>query len=142
MKERFPDAQNFELRKNRSAQGGETQTADDQGVDIGRALSPEFFLSISQFDIGRSVFKAQESYGEKSLSECDEQLVKMRAELLLKLNMVFYKMFKLVDHDKHHLEESNHGKHFALKHLILPTLLFKLVKDELSQVDAYEAEAF
>ena len=65
-------------------------------------------------------------------------IVPMRTELLLKLNMIFCKLFKHVNHNLHCDRESNHGKHFALKGLILPTLLFKLVKNEMAEVNLFE----
>ena len=62
----------------------------------------------------------------------------MRTELLLKLNMIFCKLFKHVKHNLHWDRESNNGKHFALKSFILPTLLLKLVKNEMAEVDLFE----
>ena len=47
----------------------------------------------------------------------------MRAELLLKLNTIFYKLFKFVNHEFRLQPQTNHGKHYALKNFILPTLI-------------------
>ena len=52
--------------------------------------------------------------------------------------MIFCKLFKRVDHNKHWDRESNPGKHFTLKSFILPTLLLKLVKNEMAEVDLIE----
>ena len=65
-------------------------------------------------------------------------MIRVRAELLLKLNMVFYKLFKFVSHDFRLHPETNHGKHYKLKSFILPTLRYLLVKDQMSQVPIYE----
>ena len=55
-------------------------------------------------------------------------MIRVRAELLLKLNMVFYKLFDFVSHEFRLQPETNHGKHYALKSFILPTLRYLLVK--------------
>ena len=53
----------------------------------------------------------------------------MRAELLLKLNMHFYKLFKFVNHEFRLHPETNHGKHYAFKDKVMETLIFKLIKE-------------
>ena len=74
----------------------------------------------------------------QSLSTFNEELIRMRAELLLRMNMIFYKIFKQVDQNLRMKPDTNHGKHYALKEFILPTLRYKLVKDALSKVEIYE----
>ena len=56
--------------------------------------------------------------------------------MLLKLNMAFFRLFKFVNHDFRLHPKTNHGMHYNLKDKIIPTLLFKLVSDELAQVKA------
>ena len=62
----------------------------------------------------------------------------MRVELLLKLNMNFYRLFKFVNHDFRLHLDTNHGKHYALKDKVMQTLLLKLIQEQLAQVPRYE----
>lgn len=59
--------------------------------------------------------------------------------MLLKLNMIFYKLFKLVDHRFRLDPDTAHGKHFGLKQWIMPTLCYKLVKEQMRQIKVVDA---
>ena len=59
--------------------------------------------------------------------------------MLLKLNMSFYKLFKLVDHRFRLNRETNHGKHYSLKDRIMPTLRYKLIQEQMNQVKRVDA---
>ena len=61
----------------------------------------------------------------------------MRAQLLIQLNMDFYRLFNFVNHEYRLQTQTNHGKHYAQKSKILPTLIQKLVKDQLIKVQMY-----
>ena len=62
------------------------------------------------------------------------EVIRGRAEALIKLNLAFYKLFKFVNH-KFRLDEStNHGKHYAMRDYVVPTLRYKLIKRELLDV--------
>ena len=58
--------------------------------------------------------------------------------MLLCLNMYFFKLFKFVNHDFRLYPETNHGQHYAFKDKVMPTLIFKLVGEQLRQVPKYE----
>ena len=62
----------------------------------------------------------------------------MRVQLLLNLNMYFFKLFKFVNHDFRLYPETNHVQHYALKDKVMPTLIFKLVGEQLRQVHKYK----
>ena len=61
----------------------------------------------------------------------------MRVELLLILNMNFYRLFKFVNHEFRLHPETNHGKHYALKDKVMETLRFKLIQEQLAQVPRF-----
>ena len=61
----------------------------------------------------------------------------MRVELLLRLNMNFYRLFKFVNHDFRLYLDTNHGKHYALKDKVMETLRLKLIQEQLAQVPRY-----
>ena len=81
-------------------------------------VKSELVLKVSQFSIDMQDFGAYSTLHNKDISE-----ITVRAELLLKVNMVFLKLFKFVNHASRHDEDTNHGKHYALKSFILPTVL-------------------
>ena len=57
-------------------------------------LRCDFNLNVGQFKIDK-----QDLRGDSDLQNKSKAIIRVRAELLLKLNMVFYKLFNFVSHD-------------------------------------------
>ena len=54
--------------------------------------------------------------------------------MLLKLNIVFFKLFQFVNHELRLNINTIHGQHYSLKTFILPTLIYLLVRTNLKEV--------
>jgi len=65
----------------------------------------------------------------------DDEVLQNRADTLLKLNMAFYKLFKLVNQKFRLAQDTNHGKHYSLRERVFPTLRYRLIKEELSEIE-------
>ena len=133
MKSMFPDADKFLLRDtNEDKKGAESN--DEEASSLANLLHTDFILSPGQFNL------ASQDFSAKSSVSCKEnRIINMRVELLLKLNMHFYRLFKFVNHEFRLHAETNHGKHYALKDKVMETLRFKLIKEQLAQVERYNS---
>lgn len=116
LKRKFPDAQEFTLRSK-----GEKPPA----TDFKSLIYVDFVLKVDEFGL------SSDSFTNETLIGLDNALVQRRAATLLKLNMAFYKLFKLVNHKFRLDAETNHGKHFVLREKVMPTLRFKLIKEQM-----------
>ena len=133
MNQMFPDAQDFVLngkKKNRQNQ----EESKDAECSIARDLRCNFVLNTGKFNMYPEDFKAiqrlflHENCTEKLIHEHWSKIL-MRIEMLLKLNMAFFKLFKFVNHDYRLQPDTIHGQHYLLKDKIIPTLINQLVKD-------------
>ena len=51
-------------------------------------------------------------------------VIRMRAKLILRLNKMFYNLFRFVNQENRHDQESINGKYFAFTKFVMPTLRF------------------
>ena len=133
MKSMFPDADKFLLQDIIDEKKG-AQSNDKDASSLENLLHTDFILSSGQFNL------ASQDFSAKSSVSCKEnRIINMRVELLLKLNMYFYRLFKFVNHEFRLHPETNHGKHYALKDKVMETLRFKLIQEQLAQVPRFNS---
>ena len=61
-------------------------------------------------------------------------VIALRAKFLLKLNKLFYTLFKIMNQENRLNSDSRHGKYFSFAKYILPQLRFLLVKEQLEEL--------
>ena len=133
MKSMFPDADKFLLQDIIEEKKG-AGSNDKDASSLENLLHTDFILSSGQFNL------ASQDFSAKSSVSCKEnRIINMRVELLLKLNMYFYRLFKFVNHEFRLHPETNHGKHYALKDKVMETLRFKLIQEQLAQVPRFNS---
>ena len=132
MKSMFPDADKFVLQDVIDDKKGAESNDKEDASSLANLLHTDFILSSGQFNLASQDFK-----GTSSVSSKENRIINMRVELLLILNMNFYRLFKFVNHEFRLHPETNHGKHYALKDKVMETLRFKLIKEQLAQVPRF-----
>ena len=68
----------------------------------------------------------------------NQLVIVIRAKLLLKLNKMFYTLFKIVNQENRLNSDSRHGKYFAFTRYVLPQLRFQILKEQLEELAIYE----
>ena len=134
MKSMFPDVDKFLLFDTTQEQREPHLAAsdDEDASSLANLLRTDFVLSSGQFNLASQDFDA-----DSSLARKENRIINMRVELLLILNMNFYRLFKFVNHEFRLHPETNHGKHYALKDKVMETLRFKLIQEQLAQVPRF-----
>lgn len=98
LKERFPDFQELQLRNEQSSKKKKKKNNRFEGdSEVSSQLQCDFVLKIGQFKVSKGMFSAAEK--SQSLARKQDEEITMRAELLLKMNVVFYKLFRHVSHE-------------------------------------------
>ena len=136
MKSMFPDVDKFLLFDTTQEQREPHLVAsdDEDASSLANLLRTDFVLSSGQFNLASHDFDVNSSLARK-----ENKIINMRVELLLILNMNFYRLFKFVNHEFRLHPETNHGKHYALKDKVMETLRFKLIKEQLAQVPRFNS---